>query len=338
MNNKTERATYLDNMVRYFFVAIILVAGLVVGFKISGSIDCEYVKIDISAMEYRVGDLVEFTDVTENAQKWEWTFGDSTDVVEKRKAYHIYEKPGNYEVRLMVNGQCEYFEELVIKEKKFVLDPNKIPYFDLPESIAVGEKLFVEDSSNRAYSWEWRFGDTSEANASSKKADYTYEEPGVKTVSLVVNGDIRHMASKKIVVYPEEENTTARQRRTNRRNRTVNSRTLLDTIPIIPVDWINPDLESNLGPYISEIDFKEKLEKVVLDDVSPAYFEKYFCGEINKNCIVDGDSMKFLELVSYLKKRKKRKITKLKIFREEDSNCIKYIQVSIKRKWLRIGN
>ncbi|WP_299434373.1 PKD domain-containing protein [uncultured Maribacter sp.] len=333
MKNKTDQTPYLDNMVRYFFAAIIVISLTIVGFKVASSMDCEYVEIDISAMDYRVGELIEFTDLTEKGEKWVWSFGDSTDTVDKRKAYHIYDEPGTYEIRLMVNGQCERLEEITIKEKKFVLDPSKVPNFELPESIAVGEKLRVKDTVNKSYSWEWRFGDTSEANSTDKKAEYTYKEPGIRTVSLITNGDIRHMASKKITVYLKDNPPPTPSRR---RRRTNNPAVILDTIPIIPDNWIENQLKKDMGPYISEDDFKMQLEKVVKEDASPKLFAKYFCGEINKNCIVDGESMPFLQLCTYLKKRKRRKITKLELFREEGSNCIKYVQLSLKRKWLQV--
>ncbi len=332
MKNKASQAPYLDNMVRYFFAAIIAISGIIVGFKVADTMNCEYVEIDISAMEYRVGELIEFTDLTEKAESWSWSFGDSTDTVDKRKAYHIYDKPGNYEIRLMVNGQCERLEELIIKERKFVLDPSKIPYFELPESIAVGTPLRVKDTT-KSYSWEWRFGDTSKANALTRRAEYTYKEPGIRTVSLITNGDIRHMASKKIMVYLKE-NPPPKPNRRRRRN--ASQAVSIDTIPIIPEDWIESQLKKDMGPYISEGDFKTQLEKVIREDASPKYFTEYFCGEINKNCIVDGESMPFLELCTYLKKRKRRKITKLELFREEGSNCIKYVQLSLKRKWLQV--
>ena len=332
MKNKTHQTPYLDKMLRYFFGVVIVISLAIVGFKVAASMNCDYVEIDISAMDYRVGELIEFTDLTEKGQKWEWSFGDSTDTVEKRKAYHIYDTPGTFEIRLLINGQCERFEEITIKEKKFVLDPSKVPFFKLPESIAVGEKLKVKDTIIGTFSWEWRFGETSKANATTKKAEYTYKEPGTRTVSLIANGDIRHMASKKITVYLKNEEPPSPSRRNRRAN---NPFVLLDTIPIIPENWLESQIKKReLGAYISEDDFKVQLEKVMHEDASPKLFLEYFCGEINRNCIVDGQSMPFLQLCTYLKKRKRRKITKLELFREDGSNCIKYVQLSLKRKWL----
>lgn len=47
---------------------------------------------------------VKFTDLSKDANKWYWTFGDGTNSTEKNPL-HIYNRPGNYTVNLTVSSK-----------------------------------------------------------------------------------------------------------------------------------------------------------------------------------------------------------------------------------------
>jgi len=50
----------------------------------------------------------------------------------------------------------------------------------------VGDYSDVEDNTAGALSWEWMFGETGAIDSREKKARYKYEEPGNKTIHVIV--------------------------------------------------------------------------------------------------------------------------------------------------------
>jgi hypothetical protein len=241
---------------------------------------------------------------------------------------HIYTKPGEYNVKLIVNNTCEKTETITIKEKKFVLDPKKIPRLIVPDSITVGQELKVIDSTNGAYSWEWRFGETSKANSTKKRATYSYIKSGLHTISLIVNGDIKHIAKKKIRVYDKQNVNTGVQAQI--------------TEPERPIDWgipVKPDLEEVeeldevvKAPYISEPALEGRILKIAENKISEKEFSAYLCGDINKAITVNGENTTFLVFCQKIR-GKRIKIKRLVIFRNDDTNCITNLNIEYNRKF-----
>ncbi|MBU2949240.1 PKD domain-containing protein [Tamlana agarivorans] len=329
MNKKSNETItkYLDKNVIVLFLCVFLASGTALAYRIFTDFPCEQIVMDINSRAYRVGELVKFTDLTEQSESWQWHFGDSSAVSTKREALHVYSKPGKYEVKLKVNNSCETTQTVIIKKKKFVLDPNKIPNLIVPDSVTVGQKLILTDSTAGAYSWEWRFGETANANATTKTAEYTYTDFGLKTITLVVNGDINHMAKQRIRVYAEaiEEKPLERIK--------PKERELGWDIPYEPeVEAAEENVEKKI-PFISESDFKVEILKVSDEKITEKQLEIYFCGSINKSIVVNGKNTTFLVFCQKIR-GKNIKIKRLTIFRNEGSNCIENINLEYNRKIL----
>lgn len=328
---KNEKlSAYMDKNVIYLLLIVFLISSTALAYRFYADFPCESVIMDIKGKEYRVGEFIRFTDLTEKAEKWDWDLGDSTFISNEREVVHNYKKPGQYVIKLMVNNSCEKIKKITIKAKKIIRDPNKIPNLDaIPGSIEIGQMLTVIDSTKRAYSWEWRFGDNAKADATTQKASYTYEgEPGPRTISLIINKDTTHIANKIIRVYAkkEEEETTA--------GGSSMERALWDTIGYNRDDDSNKREKLIEAPYISESEFKEKLVSLSKKQIDDKEFEKYFCNDINKPIVVNGDSTTFLNFC-YKIQRKKTKILKLTIYRNNGSNCIQSLNITTKKSLLK---
>lgn len=198
-------STHLDKSVIYIFLIVFFLSASMFAYKYSKYAPCEDVSFNINTNDYTIGSLIKFEDFTDNATNWEWDFGDNSIVSTQKKPLHIYKEPGEYNVRLLVNGICEQSERITILEKKELLDSTKFPVFNIPKTIRVGRTLTVEDKTENASSWEWRFGETADANSKTKLASYIYKEPGFKTISLIVNGEIKYISKQKIEVLPLRE-------------------------------------------------------------------------------------------------------------------------------------
>ena len=317
--NTNKMSNHIDKLVIRFFIITFFVSASVLAYKATLYSPCKEVTFAIKTKEFVEGKLIKFVDNTANAVSWEWNFGDGSKYTNNKEALHIFKKPGEYNVSLLVNGICQEVRNIVIKEKKFIIDSTKLAVFNLPASIRVGKKLVVVDKTPNATTWEWRFGETAGANSTKKLAKYTYETPGLKTVSLVVNGDIRHATNKKIEVLPIKKergqiNVVSSVKRTVKR---------INDAPISNPLGAGP----KIIPYISEKSFKNKLNLVSRKKLSANAFKEYLCGDLNKSIVVNGQKTTFLELCELIAIKKLR-IKEVKLFRE-DGNCI--TNITIKR-------
>lgn len=316
--NTNKMSNHIDKLVIHFFIIAFFVSATVLAYKAVQYTPCKEIKFAIKTKEFVEGKVIQFVDNTPNAVSWEWNFGDGSKYANNKEPLHIFQKPGEYDVSLLVNGICHEVRKLVIKEKEFMIDSTKLAVFDLPKSISVGKELVVSDKTANATTWEWRFGETAGANSTEKLARYTYETPGLKTVSLVVNGDVRHATNKKIEVLPKKKE----------RDQINVIAPVIRTIPRINDAPTSEALgETTIVPYISEKSFKNKLRLVSKKKLTASAFKEYLCGDLNKSIVVNGEKTTFLELCELIAIKKLR-IKEVKLYRE-DGNCI--TNITIKR-------
>jgi len=320
--------TYIDKNVIYLLGIVFLISSTALAYRFYAYFPCESMMMDIKGKEYRVGEFIRFTDLTEKAEEWDWDLGDSTLVSNEKEVVHNYKIPGVYVVKLKVNNSCETIKKITIRAKKIIRDPSKIPNLDnIPESIEIGQVLTVVDSTKRAYSWEWRFGDNAEADATTQKASYTYGgEPGSRTISLIINKDTTHIANKIIKVYARVEDEIKITRG--------GEIAMWDTIAYERDKDIKNKDKLKEAPYISESEFKQKLVLLSKKQADVKEFTDYFCDEINKPILVNGESTTFLKFC-YKIQRKRTKILQLTIFRNEGSNCIQNMSIITKKSLLK---
>ncbi|WP_452219798.1 PKD domain-containing protein [Lacinutrix salivirga] len=324
MGNKNYTSNHLDKSIIYLFLGAFLVSVTVFAYRYSKYSPCTTVDFKINSKDLTTGALIKFEDLTESAENWQWDFGDESSISIQQKPFHAYKAPGEYTVKLLVNDFCEHTETITITEKEVVIDSTKFPIFKLPSTIKVGRPLRVVSENDNATSWEWRFGETSSANAKTERASYTYKKPGTYTISLITNGELEYITKKKIVVKPTK----------------VVKETIFD-IPEAPAkpDWDidykpavveeKPEAPKQV-PYISKKDFESKLILVSKEKLSPKQFSEYFCGDLNKPIIANGKSTTFLLLCEKIADRR-IKIKKLELFREKGSNCITNLTIDYRK-------
>lgn len=336
MNKQQDLTKHLDKNILRFFIVLFLLSTPVFAYRYMKNKSCKEVVFSSNADSYRQGELIKFIDNTEQAISWKWDFGDSTDIATTSSPLHVFKAPGEYAVTLMVNDFCEHTEIVTIDKKLFILDSSKFPVFDIPESVTVGETVVVKDQTENASVWEWRFGETSEANSKNRTAKYTYESPGLKTVSLIVNGDVEYMTEKQINVLPIKKDNEDLKKITG------TNRRLGDGLPVKPFGHSNKkeevvvvkdnsiDTAPKVAPHISEANFQNKLILVAKNQIGAGAFKDYFCGNLNTNIIANGKKMSFLVFCERIKD-KNLKIKELKIYRKEGTNCIDNVTIRHRR-------
>lgn len=328
MSSQPTLSKHLDKTVIRLFIVVFLISASVFAYRYTKYKPCEEVDFRVLSKELRQGELIKFADYTENANSWEWKFGDDSEIATSKAPLHIYNKPGEYTVSLLVNNICEKFEVITINEKLFVIDSTKLPKFKLPNTIEFGETLKVKDETENASTWEWYFGETGNANSTKRRAEYKYKEPGLYTVSLVVNGDMKHISKKKINVLPPEEETSKIEGIvTNSKTPRVTKRKPLEEINKKPAVENTAKTKPKTVPFISDADFRNKIMLISEEKLNANAFSEYLCGEINKSIVVNGKTTTFLVFCESIK-GKKLKIKDLTVYRDKGSNCIKTVTIN----------
>lgn len=325
---------HIDKNVIIILLITTLVSIVAIGIKAFNHEPCEIVSFDVEAIQYRVGEIIRFKDYTENVTERQWSFGDSTDNRYTQDPFHTYTNPGTYTVQLLVNGKCESEKEIVIKEKLNIIDSTRIAKFNIPNTIKVGELLHASDFTKKATSWEWRFGETSEINSTFQNPTYVYQTEGMKTVTLIVNGDPRYSTQKKITVLPKtaatsptvvSNNKTIRQ--TNRdRESLIKYDPVINSAPpggepVKPVVAAEPEVKQ-----ISRSAFAKKVISVGEEKATANDFKPYLCGNLQVTTMAKGKKITFLEFCEKIK-GKKLKIKSLELFKNEKTKCIEYISI-----------
>ena len=125
MSNQQTISKHLDKTVIRLFLAVFLISASVFAYRYTKYKPCEDVDFKVLSKVLRQGELIKFADNTENANSWEWQFGDDSEVSTTKEPLHIYKQPGEYTVKLIVNNICEKLEVVTIDEKLFIYRLNK---------------------------------------------------------------------------------------------------------------------------------------------------------------------------------------------------------------------
>ena len=116
----------------------------------------------------------------------EWDFGDGSAVSTDINPTHIYTQPGAYTVSLIASGPCGL--DTTVKLDYIAID-STTPTADFSADIVTGASPLIvnfTDLSTNALSWNWDFGDTTDASTL-QNPTHTFSNPGTYTVTLTVS-------------------------------------------------------------------------------------------------------------------------------------------------------
>ncbi|AXO79593.1 PKD domain-containing protein [Olleya aquimaris] len=331
MSEKNITHYHMDKMVKYLFIFVFLISASVLGYHYNNQSGCNIVVFETEAQNFTVKEAIIFNDKTIDAEKWQWDFGDNTSSFQKNPA-HYFEKPGSYDVQLIVNGKCTAIQTVQINEAIKIVDSTKFPVFNLPESIRAGEKLVLNDETENASAWEWRFGESPNVDDNNKIASYVYKEPGLYTIKLVVNNEYDYISKKKIKVLEPEKGVS------------ILDQELPSVKPIknwnvkdYPIGYKSGDDEDKpedvkpmTAPNITDKNFSRMLIQVSNGTKTALDFKMYFCGDINKTVVVNKSTMSFSVLCQKIA-NKNIKIKSLELDKQKGTNCIENVSLIYKR-------
>ncbi len=330
-NNSSPIArTSLDSTVVYTLVVFMFLFLGIVAFRSFTGADCSKVGFVVMSDGFRAGEVVTLKDTTFGAQSWEWDFGDNTPFAKIKSPVHVFEKPGKYTVKLIVNNTCDKQLALVILPKKVVVQQTGekliLPVIKLPKRIYVGEPAaFIADSSN-AFSFDWNFGETERTDASGKQATYTFSTAGAKNITVYVNGN-SNVVTKAVNVQKRAAGEAPGGGGAGGGGQQPQAKT--ETPAVAETHTLPAGVKA---PLISDEDFMKLLNEVSKGKTKLDDLLTYSCGKGNITITVNNaEKMTLTELFNKLKEDKKAYVKKSRS-RTNANNCILDLEVETKKK------
>jgi PKD repeat protein len=146
---------------------------------------------------------VQFTDRSENAESFNWDFGDGENSTEQNPM-HTYSSAEIYTVNLTVrneNGTAAKVATITVSEKAAPIIPIANFTTNVSEGYAPLSVQFTDASTN-AESWDWSFVGDEDPESTSQNSDYTFTEAGTYNVTLTAMspGGLIDKVTKQIIV------------------------------------------------------------------------------------------------------------------------------------------
>ncbi len=130
-----------------------------------------------------IGSPVRFTDLSVDADSWEWSFGDGATSISQNPS-HSYSSDGLYTVTLRAINRCG--DDIEEKTAYISVGPWPLPGFmsDVTEGCGPLTVSFTQQSYD-VDDWHWDFGDG--AVSDDEHPTHIYTTPGTYTVTLTVS-------------------------------------------------------------------------------------------------------------------------------------------------------
>ncbi len=270
-----DKGVFIVLLLLIFVGAIILVMRMIL------TKHCPEGEFALTNKSPKVNELVTFSFNNPDAKTWEWDYGDSSLVGTHSTETHIYFQPGNYTVRLRINNSADCDKiALVEVAAGEIINENKVekilpkPEIEATKITYVGVPVQFKETSGTATSWEWFFSETGKVDSKDQNPFYTFREPGLKKVTLIINGDSQ-IAQFEIKVNPKQTIST----------------------PIKGTNITAPVTQK--APQINEEKFKSMLKKIADREITSEDFDKYINGYFSMSIKVND---KVMEFDSYLKR------------------------------------
>ncbi len=129
-------------------------------------------------------DTVHFNNQSDNADSYEWHFGDGNTSTEENPT-HVYAEDGTYTVLLIATNECG--NDTSTQQVTIVTPPTAGFSANVTAGCAPLTVQFQNESSENAVSFEWEFPGGNPSSSTEENPTVTYEQPGTYTVTLTVS-------------------------------------------------------------------------------------------------------------------------------------------------------
>ena len=157
--------------------------------------------MDKNPANVEVGEIITFTNSSENATSYSWSFGDGATSTDPNPT-HAYTDDGTFTVQLTATGPGGATNSA--SETVTVTYPDPVADFTMDKSVAApGETITFTNESEYAESYAWDFGDG--ATSTVTDPTHSYAAVGIYTVQLTAtgfNGGTHSYSTAVTIAYP----------------------------------------------------------------------------------------------------------------------------------------
>jgi len=350
MKEKSASSFRLDEQVYLTMILVAVISLLVLGFRYITRHPCPPITLQIQSNtdSFQKGNLISFKARAVGGNDFSWNFGDAGKNDETTaSAFHKFNAAGTYTVSVTVDGQCTEFQDIVITESR-ISDYNTLgSLFNGPNTGYLGLPITFEDLSTKSTNWEWYFEDHDKVDATGKSATYVFKTPGVKKISLIVNGRRDLIQTRFVnIIDREAEKNMARAKEVKPAAKpspgkivyVPNSPTALP-LPI-PTQQVPTAAEKKeeekpkapeKAPDITGPQMEALLKEVIAGTKTAQDFSAYLCGDLSKMVVYNTNNVTFISMCNTLKdvKIKKVKSIKVQLFKDAATNCQQSMVVTV---------
>ncbi len=200
----------VDSKVIQLFIIIGVIGVGILSYQFYSYTPSTDVRFMVLGDRHKVNEMIKFENKTYGKHQFIWNFGDSSKISVRRSPVHVYDKPGRYQVSLLVDNQFEKTLLLEI-EKEYKAAPEIVmPKIVGPKTVVVGKKFKLTCPTENVKSYAWYIEGRKTPVGYHKQLSYSFKKPGYKNVTLVVNGETRYSAKMSINVK-QQKNTKAKE-------------------------------------------------------------------------------------------------------------------------------
>lgn len=351
MQKKQFMVFRLDDNVIITLLAVCILASLAFVVRFKNYKPCTDFTIKTVGSALRVGTIVRLETDVRDFKRLHWDFGDNQQsVTEVGSVMHSYDAPGDYTIMLIADGKCTEYKTITIIAAPEIVDSTLIAKVVMPATAEVDVPVLFTDTSSRATSWEWRFGETATVDGTLRNQYYTYKTPGWKTISVVINGNMKTPLVRKIFVNPKAAPELPRAA-AGAPGPVIRPRVNEDPQTAPLPEQLNPNPRPQnpkpqvpepvvMYPDVAAADFNQMLRNSAGGKRPISAFSKYFCeGNMNTTVILNGKATTFQQFfakVAAVKKGDKLSLTTT-LYKNKQNNCINKIDVIGKVKTGMLG-
>lgn len=322
-----------DRSILITMAAAAVIGLLVTSYKVMTYSDCTRADFTFDEDRLVAGQIVSFKDQSPESAGWKWTFGDGRPPVTGEEALHVFKHPGEYRVALQVDGGCSVVKKVVVRKREpLAHSSSRYPEFSMPPTARVGEPVRFADNTAGAKEWQWSFGETMQVDATTKEPTYVFQSSGVKTVTLIVNGNDRHAARKHITVFasPVEkpEFNLDLPERAELKQEDAGDTISIAKLPLAPP--LKP-IPQRRTPELSRIQLEDYLLQVAEEQRAPETLPPFCCEGFNTRVRANGEKKSLQALLRDIQGRK-ISIENLEVVKHRETGCIGFIKVGYNRK------
>ncbi len=155
---------------------------------------------------------INFTNLSENGNKYEWNFGDVNSGIEnnsfEENPSHTFKNGGRYTITLKtfntdINLESTFNETIVVKEYEPTIADFKIIGFENLKKQSVPLNVEFKNLSENADKYNWDFGDPNSGRNKNTSTDtdpsHRYKNPGQYQIELTAKSTFSGLSSKKTI-------------------------------------------------------------------------------------------------------------------------------------------